>query len=77
MQPLPPGRTMWNDEESRRNFEVVRDLVVPGNPLASRLLMMPLAGEAGGDTFHPGGKHWTSRDDPEWQILAAWVRGTR
>ena len=77
LQPLPPGRTMWNDEESRRNFEVVRDLVVPGNPLASRLLMMPLAGEAGGDTFHPGGKHWTSRDDPEWQILAAWVRGTR
>ena len=77
LQPLPPGRTMWNNEESRRNFESVRELVVPGNPLASRLLLMPLATEAGGEAFHPGGKHWTSRDDPEWQTLAEWVRGTR
>ena len=32
---------------------------------------------AGGDPFHAGGKHWTSRNDPEWQTLAAWVRGER
>ena len=26
-------------------------------------------------THHDGGKHWTSKDDPEWQTLAAWVKG--
>src|SRR5213078_3105108 len=30
---------------------------------------------AGGDPHHDGGKHWTTKDDPEWQMLAAWVRG--
>jgi len=49
-------------------------LVVPGDPLTSRLLMMPLAHEAGGDPFHPGGKHWESQKDPEWQTMAAWIR---
>ena len=73
--PLPPGRTAWTQEESRRNFEAVMRVVVPGNPQASRLLMMPLAPAEGGDPFHPGGRHWTSRDDPEWQTLASWVRG--
>jgi hypothetical protein len=77
LQPLAPGGSVWTDEESRRNFEAVQRLVVPGNPQASRLLTMPLAAEAGGVAFHPGGKHWTSQDDPEWQALAAWVRGTK
>ena len=31
LQPLPPGSTTWNDEESRKNFEAVRRVVVPGN----------------------------------------------
>ncbi len=75
LQRLPPERTAWNEDESRRNFDAIQRLVVPGDPLASRLLMMPLASEAGGDPFHPGGKHWISRDDPEWQVLATWVRG--
>jgi len=67
----------WTEEQSRKNFESItgRMLVVPGDPLSSRLLMMPLAHEAGGDPFHPGGKHWESPKDPEWQTLAAWVRG--
>ncbi len=29
----------------------------------------------GDHPFHPGGRHWSSRDDPEWQMLADWVRG--
>ena len=67
--PLPgtrsnPGRT------SRPG----NDVVVPGDPMASRMLMHPLAAAAGGDPFHAGGKHWTSQSDPEWQTLAAWVR---
>ena len=69
------GSTSWTEEESRRNYEAVQRVVVPGDPQASRLLMVPLATEEGGDPFHPGGKHWTSRADPEWQQLAAWVRG--
>ena len=37
--------------------------------------MHPLARGAGGDPFHGGGKHWESQTDPEWQTLAAWVKG--
>jgi hypothetical protein len=72
---LAPGVTSWTDEESRRNFDALKRLVSPGDPLASRLLMHPLAASAGGDPFHTGGKHWTSQSDPEWQVLAAWVKG--
>jgi YVTN family beta-propeller protein len=75
LQPLAPGAATWNEEESRKNFEVVRLRVMPGNPDASRLLRHPLVQSAGGDPQHDGGKHWTSKDDPEWQMLAAWVRG--
>jgi hypothetical protein len=76
LQALSPGATTWNEEESRRNFEAIQRLVVPGDPTASRLLMLPLAHEAGGDPFHPGGKCWTSRDDPEWKVLAEWVQSS-
>ena len=77
LQSLSPGQTTWNEEQSRKNFEVIRRVVVPGNPRGSLLLMMPLAPEAGGVLFHPGGKHWTSQDDPEWRVLADWVRGAK
>jgi YVTN family beta-propeller protein len=75
LQPLPDGSATWKDTESRANFEVLRARVVPGNPDESRLLRHPLAESAGGDPHHDGGKHWTSKSDPEWQTLAAWVRG--
>jgi hypothetical protein len=75
LQAFSPGSTSWNEDESRRNFDAVQRVVVPGDPQSSRLLMVPLATEEGGDPFHPGGKHWASRSDPEWQVLAAWVRG--
>lgn len=74
LQPLAPGSTTWNEEQSRRNFDAVAREVVPGEPLRSRLLLHSLAIEAGGDRFHNGGRRWASQDDPEWQILAAWVR---
>lgn len=77
LQLLPEGATMWNEEASQKNFDAWKRVVVPGNPLASRMLVHPLAPEAGGDAFHAGGKHWTSQDDPEWQTLAAWVKGAR
>jgi YVTN family beta-propeller protein len=75
LQALSAGATMWNDEQSRQNFETWSKVVVPGNPNVSKLLVHPLARSAGGDVFHGGGQHWTSKDDPEWQILASWVRG--
>jgi hypothetical protein len=74
LQPLSPGSSSWSEEQSRLNFEAAARLVVPGDPLRSRLLTMPLAHEAGGNSFHPGGKHWESQSDPEWQSLAEWVR---
>jgi hypothetical protein len=74
LQPLPAGATTWNEEDSRKNFEAVRRVVVPGS-LKSRLLMHPLAEDAGGDFYHNGGKHWSSQNDAEWQTLKAWVMG--
>ena len=74
LQPLAPGATTWNDEDSRKNFDAMRRVVAPGNA-KSKLLMHPLAETAGGDFFHNGGKHWTSQDDPEWQTLKAFVMG--
>jgi hypothetical protein len=74
LQPMSSGRTSWNEEQSRRNFEVVSQLVTPADPLKSRLLLHPLAPEAGGDPLHTGGKFWKSQNDPEWQMIADWVR---
>src|SRR5207244_2888754 len=74
LQELAPGATTWTEEQSRKNFEAWRRVVTPGDPMASRMLMHPLAAEAGGDPFHAGGKHWKSQRDPEWQTLAAWVK---
>ena len=72
---IPPaeGTTTWTEEQSRKNFDSASRLVVAGNPDASRLLMHPLARDAGGDPFHGGGKHWPSKQDPEWQALARWA----
>jgi hypothetical protein len=74
---LSPGASTWTEEQSRKNFDAIRRVVSPGNPQRSRLLLMPLAQEAGGVSFHPGGKHWTTRDDPEFKVLAEWVSGAR
>ena len=77
LQPLPPGSTTWSEEDSRKNFQAVQRAVVPGSVTKSRLLVHPLAEEAGGDFYHNGGKHWNSQNDPEWQTLKAWVLGGR
>jgi hypothetical protein len=77
LQPLSPGAGGWSEEQSRKNFEVVSKLVNPGDPDHSRLLMQPLAPEAGGNVFHSGGRQFTSKDDPGWKILADWVNGKK
>ena len=75
LQPLPAGGSGWSDEDSRKNFEAVRRVVVPGSLAKSRLLIHPLTEAAGGDFYHSGGKHWNSQNDPEWLILKNWVFG--
>ena len=75
LEPLPPGRDVWDEEQSFRNFQRVRRLVTPGAPLESILLVNPLTEDAGGSHWHAGGKHWESQDNVEWQTLAAWVTG--
>jgi hypothetical protein len=74
LQPLSPGSSTWNEEESRKNFEVIQRVAIPGN-LKSKLLVHPLEEQAGGDFYHSGGKHFSSQNDAEWQVLKAFVLG--
>jgi len=73
LQPLSAGASAWTEEQSRKNFDFVSRLVTPHDPMTSRLLLHPLAPEAGGDATHTGGKFWTSTSDPEWRMIAQWV----
>ena len=75
--PRPANETAWNESEARRGFEAIQRLIVPGNPVESRFLLKPLHPDGGGSYTHNGVRRWRSRDDPEWQMLAAWVRGER
>jgi hypothetical protein len=80
LEKLQPGNTFWTEEQSRTNFELVSQLVTPGEPLKSYLLMHPMqrkVGEAGGPAFHGGGRQFASQNDPDWLILAEWVRGQK
>ena len=73
LQPLSAGESTWSEAQSRQNFEVVSRLVTLGEPTKSRLLLHPLAPEAGGDPTHTGGKFWASQSDPEWRMIAEWI----
>jgi hypothetical protein len=75
LEKLSPDSRMWNEEQSRLNFAMAAKLVNPGEPDTSRLLLHPLAPEAGGDVFHSGGRQFLSKQDPAWRTLAAWVKG--
>jgi len=74
--PLTPGSANWNDAQSRQNFQLVQKVVVPGYE-DSQLLRHPLAESAGGDPSHGGGKHFASKNDPEWLTLKAFVFGAK
>src|SRR5260370_40840259 len=68
LEMLPPGASFWTEEQSRRNFEVVSKLVVPGDPSLSLFLRMPLARTASGlaDT-HQGGVQNAREVEPTWR----------
>lgn len=77
LEHLSDGANDWTEEQSRRNFETVTRLVAPGDPRSSLLLLHPLAPEAGGDSFHSGGRQFETQNDPDWLTIADWVRGAR
>ena len=69
LEELAPGQTTWNEEQSKKMFESISKLVTPANRAQSRLLIHPLAPEAGGDLFHSGGRQFENKDDPDYKIL--------
>jgi hypothetical protein len=73
LEKLSAGAATWNDEQSRKNFQSASGLVQANDPINSRLLIHPLAPEAGGDLFHSGGRQFADRNDPDWKILAQWA----
>jgi YVTN family beta-propeller protein len=77
LQKLSPAQGNWTEEQSRQNFQSVLQLVAPGEPGSSPLLLHPLAPSAGGDPFHSGGWQFPSQNDPDWLTLADWVRSLR
>jgi hypothetical protein len=77
LERLAPGAATWNEEQSRKNFEMASLLVNAGDPATSRLLQQPLAPEGGGNVFHSGGRQFASKDDPAWKTLADWVNGQK
>ena len=77
LEKLPAGADFWTEEQSRKNFQVVSRLVVPGNPEKSRIVVHPLAPEAGGDANHNGGRQFENKNDPDWKILAEFASGAK
>ena len=75
--PVPQNGEAWTDQEARRAFSTISRLIVAGNPDQSRFLLKPLHPDGGGSYTHNGPRRWQSRDDPEFQMLAQWVRGQR
>ena len=75
--PVAANGTSWTEAEARRGFQAIQRLIVPGNAERSRWLLKPLHPDGGGSYTHNGVRRWQSRSDPEWQMLAAWVRGER
>jgi hypothetical protein len=77
LQPLAPGASSWTEEQSKQNFDAVSKLVNAANLMSSPILKHPLAGTAGGDDFHSGGRQFTSQNDPDWKAIADWARGAK
>jgi hypothetical protein len=76
LEKLPQGQTVWTEEQTRKNFETVSKIVeAVDDPLTAKILLHPLAPEAGGDAFHSGGRQFASKSDPNWKIIAQWAKG--
>jgi hypothetical protein len=76
LEKLPDGQSTWTEEQTRKNFDTVTKIVqAVDDPLTAKILIHPLAPEAGGDAFHSGGRQFASRNDPNWKTIAHWAQG--
>lgn len=75
--PAPQSGSAWSDQEAKRAFSTLVRLIIPGNPEQSRFMLKPLHPDDGGSYTHNGPRRWQSRSDPEWRMLAEWIRGER
>jgi hypothetical protein len=76
LEKLPSGQDTWNEEQTRKNYDtVVKIIQAADDPLKSKILVHPLAPEAGGDAFHSGGRQFANKNDPNWKAIAAWAQG--
>ncbi len=76
LQKLPEGQTAWSEDDTRKNFDTVSKIVsAVDDPLTAKILLHPLAPEAGGDAFHSGGRQFANKNDPLWKTIAAWANG--
>ena len=73
LERLSAGSTTWTEEQTRKNFQNASGLMVASDPASSKMLIHPLAPEAGGDLFHSGGRQFESKNDPDWKILAQFL----
>ena len=63
LEKLPDGQSTWTEEQTRKNFDTVAKIVqAADDPLASKILLHPLAPEAGGDAFHSGGRQFATQE---------------
>ena len=76
LEKLPDGQSTWTEDQTRKNFDTVAKIVqAVDDPLTAKILIHPLAPEAGGDAFHSGGRQFASRNDPNWKTIAQWAQG--
>jgi hypothetical protein len=76
LEKLPTGQENWTEEQTHKNYDTVVKIVqATDDPLESKILIHPLAPEAGGDAFHSGGRQFANKNDPNWKTIAAWVTG--
>ena len=76
LERLPPGQATWSEEETRKNFDTVSKIInAVDDPLEAKILVHPLAPEAGGDAYHSGGRQFANRNDPSWKTIYEWAKG--
>jgi hypothetical protein len=78
LEELPAGAQSWTEEQSRKNFDTVSKIIqAVDDPIQSKILVHPLAPEAGGDVYHSGGRQFANRNDPNWKTIYAWAKGAK
>jgi hypothetical protein len=76
LQKLPEGQSAWGEEDSRKNFDTVSKIInAVDDPMTAKILIHPLAPEAGGDAYHSGGRQFANKNDPLWKTIAEFAKG--